>query len=243
MKTIAVILVSCSMIFIFSCGEKKHDSDVPESFLSHVDIVLDTGTVRALHSDNFITTIFGMPLLDTITMMGRPSYDFFILGQESYLHISEARGFYQSQSGGVSVIIQSKKPGMLDPLMAAWKKHATYAIEVNTSSSPGFTLHEVFPVIGWTNIQHPRLTPILTTYSPETYTKWGMGDSLQTGVGMKTYMQNWCGEDISRFLFKKIDEIYLNATEREKEILIPIKIAQKFSLIRKEATIFRALTK
>jgi len=217
MKIKLTLIFAIFITLLYGCGSEKEY--VPQSFLGHVDIVLDTATVRALAADGFIRGEFSIVFFDTIIMVDQRSYDFYMIGTENFLHISEARGFYSTQEGGLNVIMQSKKPDMKDSLIAAWKKFTTFAVEVNPSSGQGYTLFEVLPVIGWTNIQHPRIIPFLTTYSAESYKTWGYPDSIARGLTMKTVMFAMAGPSVDYVLFKKIDELYISATSKEAELL------------------------
>lgn len=211
-----LILFVFAVSIISGCGPEKEKIPVPISFLGHVDIILDTSTIRQISEDEYMMKTFGMSSFDTLMMGNQRSYDMFIIGRENFLHFSQARDYYQNQSGGVNLIFQSKKPEMKDSLMNTWKKFTDFALDVNVSSGTGFTLYEIMPMYSMTNVTHPRVMPILTTYSTESYRTWGFTDSLSSGVGMRTFMS---GYGSSAVLFDKITEVHLNATSKEFEIL------------------------
>lgn len=219
MKITITIIFAVIMSLLNGCKSDKDEIHVPESYLGHLDIILDTATVRALAEDNFIRSVFAISSFDTITIGVKKSYDFYLMGQENFLHISQARGFYESQAGGLNVILQSRKPAMKDSLMETWKKFTDFALEVNPSVGEGYTLYEIMPLVGWTNIQGPRLIPFLSTYSSESYATWGIWDSARSGITMKTFIKLSAGAAIDNVLFKKIDELYINATARESDVL------------------------
>jgi hypothetical protein len=217
MKIKLTLIFAILITMLYGCSSEKEY--VPQSFLGHVDIVLDTATVRALAADGFIRGEFSMVFYDTIIMVDQRSYDMYIIGTENFLHISEARGFYGTQEGGLNVIMQSKKPDMQDSLIAAWKKFTAFALEINPSKGQGYELFEVLPVIGWTNIQHPRIIPFLSTYSAESFKTWGYPDSVSNGLTMKTFMLSMAGPSVDYVLFRKIEELYISATTKEKDLL------------------------
>lgn len=211
-----IVLTFFAVMVISGCGPDKPVIPVPTSFLGHVDIILDTTTIRQIAEDEFMMKTFGISNFDTLVMNNQKSYDMFMIGRENFLHFSQAREYYRNQQGGVSLIFQSKKPDMKDSLMNTWKKFTDFALDINVSSGTGFTLYEIMPLYSLTNATHPRVMPILTTYSTESYRTWGFNDSIASGVGMKTFLS---GYGSSAVLFDKITEIHLNATSRELEIL------------------------
>lgn len=211
-----IVLTFFAVMVISGCGPDKPVIPVPTSFLGHVDIILDTTTIRQISEDEFLMKTFGISNFDTLVMNNQKSYDMYLIGRENFLHFSQAREYYRNQQGGVSLIFQSKKPDMKDSLMNTWKKFTDFALDINVSSGTGFTLYEIMPLYSLTNAAHPRVMPILTTYSAESYRTWGFNDSIASGVGMKTFLS---GYGSSAVLFDKITEIHLNATSRELEIL------------------------
>jgi hypothetical protein len=211
-----LILCVFFISIISGCGSEKEKIPVPVSFLGHVDIILDTTTIRQIAEDEFMMKTFGISNFDTLTLNNQKSYDMFLIGRENFLHFSQAREFYQNQQGGVNLIFQSKKPDMKDSLMNTWKKFTDFALDVNISSGTGFTLYEIMPLYSMTNVAHPRVMPVLSTYSTESYRTMGFADSLSTGVGMRTFLSGWGS---SAVLFDKITEVHLNATSKELEVL------------------------
>lgn len=211
-----LILCFFAISIISGCGSEKEKIPVPTSFLGHVDIILDTTTIRQIAEDEYMMKTFGISNFDTIVIGNQKSYDMFIIGRGNFLHFSQAKEFYQNQPGGVNLIFQSKKPEMKDSLMNTWKKFTDFALDVNVSSGTGFTLYEIMPLYSMTNVTHPRVMPILSTYSTESYRTWGFADSLINGVGMRTFLS---GYGSSAVLFDKIAEVHLNATSKELEVL------------------------
>jgi hypothetical protein len=210
------LILFAFIIFISGCGSEKEKIPVPVSFLGHIDIILDTTTIRQIAEDEYMMKTFGISNFDTLAIGNQKSYDMFMVGRENFLHFSQAREFYQNQQGGVNLIFQSKKPEMKDSLMNTWKKFTEVALDVNVSSGTGFTLYEIMPLHSMTGVTHPMVMPILSTYSTESYRTWGFTDSLANGVGMRTFLS---GYGSSAVLFDKIAEVHLNATSREFEIL------------------------
>lgn len=211
-----LILCVFAISIISGCGSEKEKIPVPVSFLGHIDIILDTATISQIAEDEFMMKTFGISNFDTLILNNQKSYDMFLVGRENFLHFSQAREFYQNQQGGVSLIFQSKKPEMKDSLMNTWKKFTDFALDVNISSGTGFTLYEIMPLYSMTNVTHPRVMPVLSTYSTESYRTWGFADSLITGVGMRTFLS---GYGSSAVLFDRIAEVHLNATSKEFEVL------------------------
>ncbi len=218
MNKISLFLAAYIVILLSGCSSDKQ-SGLPEVYLGHVDLILDTATVRSIKSDDFLTKIFAVSFSDTTNMAGKPSYDLFLIGRENFFHISEARGFYENQAGGLNVVMQSRKTGMKDSLMAAWKKFTESALEVNTSTGSGYQLDEILPLLNWKNLTQSRIIPFISTYSSGMYEKIGLKDSLATGVTMKTFIRAEAGPPVDNVLFKNIEELYVNASEQENKIL------------------------
>lgn len=208
------IIILISMIFLHSCSENKIHT--PDMQLGHVDIILDNESYIKLTQDTFMTKFFSYTFYDTTEYNKLPSYDFFMIGQENFLHFSEAKGFYAKQTGGLNLIFQSLKPGMTDSIKLAWKNFSPYALDENSSAGPTHTLHEIYPLLNWDNVVKPRIIPFMTTYSQESYKNWNLSTD---GVDMKAFLASQMGTEINRLLFKKILEVHLKATERETELL------------------------
>ncbi|MCX7877238.1 MAG: hypothetical protein N2510_01205 [Ignavibacteria bacterium] len=213
MRSCLLVILILSIIFL-GCSKEKFRS--PEIQLGHVDIIIDNESYIKLTQDTFMTRYFAMTFYDTSEYGKQPTYDFFMIGQENFLHFSDTRGFYEKQTGGANLIFQTIKPGMLDSLKIAWKNYSTYALDDNSSSGPSHTLYELFPLLNWDRVEKPRLIPFLTTYSPESYRNWNLNTE---GADMRTFLASQAGAGINRVLFKKINAVYLNATERENELL------------------------
>lgn len=228
MNKISLILAVYIAALLSGCSSENKLSGLPEIYLGHVDIILDTATVRAIRSDEFLTKVFSFSFADTLNMAGKPSYDMFLFGRENFLHISEARGFYENQAGGLGIILQSRRPGVKDSIMTGWKKFTDLALEVNTSKGDGYQLDEVMPLLNWNNITQPRIIPYISTFSSGMYEKIGLKDSVASGVTMRTFIRAQGGPVTDNILFSKIEELYINATEQENKILKSALLASGF---------------
>jgi len=202
------------MIVLYGCSENKFHT--PASQLGHIDVILDNESFIQLTRDTFMTHTFSYVFYDTSEYGNLPSYDFFMVGQENFIHFSESKGFYQNQSGGMNLVFQTLKPDMQDSLKIAWKNFSSYALDENLSSGPTHALYEVFPLLNWSNIDKPRLIPFLSTYSAQTFKNMQLD---YNGADMKSFLSAQIGPWIRRVLFRKITSVYLNATSREAELL------------------------
>lgn len=214
MKTLIIIL---STIFCFTaCGEAKKSMQAPTSDLAHVDLVLDSLAFQAILQDSFLREEFAVLYQDT-TVYSKPSYDIYLLGSESFLHISLAAEYWENKEGSGVMIFQTRKSSKGNSLQSAWKQFYSDSLYFHTYQGGDFELEEIMPYRkkDLSKPVEPNFTPILTSYSTEGYKNWGFDSSeISEGLSMQKFMNSWDINSQSK-LFKKLKALDVQLTSQE----------------------------
>lgn len=214
MKPLFIILLS--VIYCTACMEEKKPFSAPISDLAHIDLVLDSLAFHAILQDSFLTKEFAVASQDT-TLYSKPSYDIYLLGREAFLHISLASEYWENKEGSGVMIFQTRKSSKGDSLQAAWKQFYSDSLYFHTFQGGDFELEEIMPYRkkDLSKPAEPNFTPILTSYSTQSYKNWGFDDTaISKGVTSQEFMNSW---DINSQikLFKKIKTLDVQLTNQE----------------------------
>ena len=213
-KSIGLLLLLA--VLAFACEKKRTYFKAPISDLGHIDLVLDSVAFYSVLKDSFLTREFAFMSQDTVTYGGKPSYDIYLAGQENFLHISLAKGYWQNKTGSGVLVFQTQKPDMKDSLLIAWKQYYTDSLSDHVFKGDNFDLGEVmayYPA-GQRSDARPIFFSNLTSYSQQSYRNWGISDSsIFNGVSMREFM-NW-HPTIPEKLFNKITRLTLRVTDTE----------------------------
>ncbi len=198
--------------------DKKIKANVPPSVFSHIEVVIDSNTFKALIKDTFITRYLGFAMQDTM-VSSTPVYSLYLWGHENFLHFNPDKGWFEKQFGSAYVIFQSTKPGTGKALEAAWKQNTKDTLISYDFKGPGFILTEIIFK------EHRRLSesktnhlvPMLSSYSADTYKKWGLPDISESG--MTDFINSTGITEIKNRVFKKISSLSVSITQKEAEQL------------------------
>lgn len=200
--TLLILLMSYSSVI---CQTTKSD-------FSHIEIITDSATFEKLITNKFIRDTLGECVYDT--MMASPLVlSFYINGKESFIHFNPNRGYFANQRGTAYIIFQSRRPGQGKLLEKEWRNVATDTLLSYDFKAPDFTLTEIIYKHHSNPGKKPNnnLIPMLSSYSVETYKKWGFGDSAE--VSMKQF-QNTHAKQGGR-LFENIISVQLSISQKE----------------------------
>lgn len=191
----------------------KAFSQAPPSLFSHLMIVIDSSDFEKLVKNSFIKNQLGSTSYDT--MQTSPLViSYYINGKNHFLHFTPNKGYFSSQKGTAYVIFQSLRPGQGDLLEAAWKQQAEDSIVKYDYTHPGFTLTEMVfrEHTGLSKKAGSHLIPMHSSYSVESYKRWGLGDSAE--VTMNQFLK-----PDSFIYFNKILSIQISITQKELDML------------------------
>jgi len=224
------ILVVCLIVFFCSCNNKAIEVvEGPASDLSHIDVILDSATYEAIKNDPFMQTEFGVLNIDTAYYGGKPSYDLYLLGHLSFLHLSLAKGYWKDQEGSGVVVFQTRRPGVIDSVLNSWKQYYHDSLKIYTFKGHDFVLDEV---MAWHKTdslkpKEPVIFANLTSYSADAYKNWGISDSIvDAWLSLKVFMEGWGGDALVNKLFYSLDELHMAVNSVEfieiRSALLPI---------------------
>lgn len=184
----------------------------PKSDFSHIEIIIDSTDFEKLVSEIFIRDSLGRSTYDT--MQASPLVvSFYINGEENFIHFNPNKGYFATQRGSVYIIFQSRHPGQGKLLEQSLKSVTKDSLLSYDYEGPNFKLSEViFKSHGRLHKSKTNhLIPMLSSYSVETYKKWGLGDSAE--VSMKKFLSQDSVQ--TRKLFTKIEMIRLSISKDE----------------------------
>lgn len=193
-------------------------SQTIKSDFSHIEIILDSASFEKIVANDFIRTKFASCTYDT--MLSSPLVlSYYINGQDNFIHFNPSRGYFATQRGTAYLIFQTQRPGQGKLLEQQWRKVATDSIVSYDFIGSDFTLTEIVynHHDRLSNKPNNHLIPMLSSYSVESFRKWGLGDSVEVSV------RQFLSSSISKNkLFEKIVSIELAITQKELRDLIPV---------------------
>jgi hypothetical protein len=205
------ILALCLFLYSIISIAQEAKSD-----FSHIEIIVDSSDFQKLISDSFIRDSLGICTYDTM-QSSHKVISYYIMGQENFLHFNPNKGYFATQSGSAYIIFQSRKPGQGKLLEQSLKLLSGDSVISYDVKNPEFTLTEII-FKNHRNLHksnNNNLIPMLSSYSVETYKKWGLGDSADVN------MREFIGEDSSstKKYFTKILSVRLSITKDELDKL------------------------
>ncbi|MBK9271410.1 MAG: hypothetical protein IPM48_07420 [Saprospiraceae bacterium] len=205
---ILAMLLTCSV----SLGQNI------KSDFSHVEIVLDSASFEKLVANDFIKNKLASCIYDTM-LLSPLVLSYYINGQNNFIHFNPSRGYFATQRGTAYLIFQTRRPGQGKLLEQQWRMVAKDSIVSYDFVGSDFTLTEIV------YNHHDRLSnkldnhliPMLSSYSVESFRKWGLGDSVE--VSVKQFLSSSISKNK---LFEKIVSIELAISQKELRDLIPV---------------------
>lgn len=186
---------------------------------SHIEIILDSASFEKMAANDFIRTKLAPFTYDTM-MLSPLVLSYYIYGQNNFIHFNPARGYFGTQLGTAYLIFQTSRPGQGKILEESFRKVAKDSIVSYDFEGPDFTLTEI--VYNHhdriSKKQHNNLIPMLSSYSVETYKKWGHGDSAE--ITMEQFLSKEFVK--GKKLFESIVEIELAVTQKDLEDIAPV---------------------
>jgi hypothetical protein len=187
-----------------------------KSDFSHIEIIVDSSDFQKLISNSFIRDSLGMCTYDTM-QSSHMVISYYIMGRENFLHFNPNKGYFATQSGSAYIIFQSRRPGQGKLLEQSLKSVSGDSVISYEIKNPDFTLTEII-FENHRNLHksnNNNLIPMLSSYSVETYKKWGLGDSADVN------MREFIGGDSSsaKKYFTKILSVKLSITKDELDKL------------------------
>lgn len=211
--------VKSIILIVFFFGSSACFSQNIKSDFSHIEIILDSDSFEKLVSNDFIRSRLAPVNYDT--MLPSPLVlSYYLLGQENFIHFNPSRGYFATQFGTAYLIFQTRRPGQGKLLEQQWRGVSKDSIVSYDFEGPDFRLTEIV------YNHHDRLSkkpnnnliPMLSSYSVESYRKWGLGDSAE--VSIRQFLSKDSAD--KNKLFEKIISIDLAITQKELQDLIPV---------------------
>jgi hypothetical protein len=199
------------------CEPRQSNLKAPTSDLGHIDLILDSIDYYSIVNDTFLTQSFAVSFQDTVTYGTKQSYDLYLTGQENFLHISLAKGYWKDKAGSGVLVFQTRKPDMKDSLLIAWRQFYSDSLTSHVFNGPDFDLGEVMTY--QTEVQDSNKKASffsnLTSYSKRSLENWGFNDSaIVNGISMREFMIDWDSTTQKKF-FKRILRLHVQLTESE----------------------------
>ena len=212
-----LFLVFFYALQINPCIAQKQYFDVPVTDFFHLCFNVDSAEFTAFQNNSFLKKEFSSVFVDTAEVAGKPSIELFLLGQETFLHINQTKGYWKDKMGGGALVFQSRFPDKIDSLRMAWNQFYKDSFYYKTVNSGGNEVNELAifkkrdslaPVL-------PSFYTVLLSFSRGSYHNWGYADSvIDKGIDMKRFMHDW-DKSVANKLFKKITAAHIQVTPEE----------------------------
>jgi hypothetical protein len=177
--------------------------------------IIDSAAFEIMQQDSFLINTFSFAENDT---MMSSVYSLYFWGKNHFLHFSPNKGYFKHQRGTAYLIFQSKKPGVGDALKQVWQKQTKDSLISYDFEGSEFVLTEIIGARHGSVDESPtnHLIPMLSSYSAETYKRWGLPDTTESNLSdfIKKVEKN-----VSDKLFDKIASVDLIITNAELELL------------------------
>lgn len=209
--------IGLAMAFSLACSSGPVEVKAPASVLGHIDLVLDSAAYASVNDNTFLTSVFAHYAQDTVEYGGKPSFDSYLAGQESFIHISLAEGYWKDKLGSGALVFQSVLPDRMDGLREAWQQHYPDSLVTQVFKGEDFDLGEVMVYRSEEEGQGmgAALRTYLTSFSERGLRNWGMDSaSIADGVTMREFMSTW-DWSIPEKLFLRIARIEVRVSEQE----------------------------
>jgi hypothetical protein len=211
-------LKSIIVILLLLTGTTCFTQNIKSDF-SHIEIIIDSASFEKLVANDFIRNKLAPFTYDT--MMPSPLVlSYYIFGENSFIHFNPARGYFATQLGTAYLIFQTRRPGQGKILEENFQKVKNDSIISYDFEGPDFKLTEII-YRHHSNLrkkQNNHLIPMLSSYSVESYRKWGYGDSAELSMNQFLAREFVKGKK----LFESIVSIDLAITQKELEDLTPV---------------------
>jgi hypothetical protein len=211
--------VKSTILIIFLLGGSACFSQKIKSDFSHIEIIVDSASFEKLVANEFMRSRLAPVNYDT--MLPSPLVlSYYLLGHDNFIHFNPSRGYFATQQGTAYLIFQTRRPGQGKLLEQQWRSVAKDSIISYDFEGSDFRLTEIV------YNHHDRLSkkpnnnliPMLSSYSVDSYRKWGLGDS--TEVSIRQFLSK---DSLDKNkLFEKIIAIDLTLTKKEFQDLIPV---------------------
>ena len=214
LKKVKTIILHILLIASSACFGQNIKSD-----FSHIEIILDSASFEKLVANEFVRSKLAPVSYDTM-LLSPLVLSYYILGQDNFIHFNPSRGYFATQRGTVYLIFQTRRPGQGKLLERQWRSVAKDSIIAYDFEGPDFKLTEIVynRHDRLSNKPNNNLIPMLSSYSVESYQKWGLGDSAEVSI------RQFLSKDSldKNKLFERIISIELAITQKELDNLIPV---------------------
>lgn len=215
LRLFSILIGSAALLSCYQGRKATSGEQIPSSDFSHIMPVIDSAAFDIMRQDSFLTNTFSFAENDT---MMTTVFSLYLWGQNHFLHFSPDKGYFKNQAGTAYIIFQSNKPGVGDALKQAWQKQTKDSLISYDFEGPDFVLTEIIGArhasVRKTKTNH--LIPMLSSYSPETYKRWGLPDSSNSTVSDFIKSVN---RKAQNKLFNSIQSVDLVVTNAELELL------------------------
>ena len=210
MKRIRTVLLSAFLLCNFYSNAQTQP---PAPVFSHVMIILDSADFDKLVLNRFVNKQLGACSYDTL-QSSPLVISYYINGKNHFLHFTPNKGYFANLKGTAYLIFQTLRPGQGNLVESAWEKLANDSLVKYDYTHPDFTLTEIIfrEHIGLSKKPGSHLIPMHSSYSVESYKRWGFGDSVE--VSMPQFIKS-----DSSIYFNKILSLQISITPKELDML------------------------
>jgi hypothetical protein len=203
--------------------------------LNHIDIAVDSVTLRSLMNNKFTSDTFS----STKLFRDSTGIEILVRGQDHWLHFLPDEGFYKHRLGAAVLVHENFTWIETDTII----KHLQGFTEDSLYNRPYTSGGENTAHIHiYENLEDSlsllKFIPQLQNFRKSDYISWGYTeDDLANGISQKRNMQDYVGKETSDKLFKSIESIKVTVSRDELRRIPPLmrgygykRAGNKFSL-------------
>jgi hypothetical protein len=208
------------VFFIITLGVSGKCQEKPVFQLNHVDICIDSISLRQIVSNKFLRDSFAFIKI----FADSTGSEVLLLGKEYFVHLLPDKGFFTNRIGACLLVHHSFKWEETSALLQHLQLYTRDSLYNRPYSSTELNIDYINVYENLTNERKLfRFIPILQNHSKKNYLSWGYtATDLEQGINQKQYMHDYVGKETEQKLFQNIVDISVAVTKNERLRMTPL---------------------
>ena len=187
-KFIKTILILATFAFIFQSiyGQNK----LPEIYLNHIYIVLDSGTLSHLSDSSFISNKYGNIKVSSATTAKESWSGIYLSGKNSYFEFFSTKGYKGATLGDCGLVFMTVQSNKIWDIKRNWRKNSNDSIVTDTimKMQNGIPNPWLYNLNLLNNDSLQPFSTMLMENTPEELSAVGFSDEeIKNGINWSTY--------------------------------------------------------
>ncbi len=218
-KFIKTILILATFTFTFQSinGQNK----LPEIYLNHIYIVLDSSTLSHLSDSSFITQKFGNIKVNTSTTAKESWSGIYLSGKNSYFEFFSTKGYKGATLGDCGLVFMTTQSNQIWEIKKNWRENSNDSIVTDTvmKMQNGISKPWFYNLNLLNNDSIQPFQTYLMENTPEELSAVGFSpEEIKKGITWSTYMSKRRKAEFTKS-FNQFQSITLLINKKEYEFL------------------------